>query len=71
MDLNLVPLEHPAQGKRTHSLGNDGAGVVVTHNMLRPNHHVVASLDGLSVREVDSIFLHNLFNVGLGWASAA
>ena len=45
-----------------HSLRYDRASVVVSHDMLRANHHVVSGLDHLALWEVDSILLHDLLD---------
>lgn len=55
----------------SHSLRNDGSSVVVGHDMLRTNHHVVSSLDSFALWQVDGILLHDLLDDSLGDAGRA
>ena len=55
----------------SHSLGNDGSSVVVGHDMLRTNHHVVSSLDSFALWQVDGILLHDLLDDSLRDAGRA
>lgn len=46
-------------------LGNNRTCIVVAHDMFWANHNIVSSTDCLSLRQVDSILLDDLLNVGL------
>ena len=61
----------PVKSSEIHTLGDHWASVVVGHNMLRTNHHVVSSLDSFALWQVDGILLHDLLDDSLRDAGRA
>ena len=47
---------------RMSSLGDDGASIVMSHDVFWANHDIVASLDGFAWREVEGIPLNDLLD---------
>ena len=52
--------------ERMSSLGDDGASIVMGHDVFWANHDIVASLDGFAWREIEGIALDDLLDDRLG-----
>lgn len=49
------------------TLGDDWPSIVMSHNVFRTNHNIVARLDDFAVRKTNSILLDDFFDDSLGY----